>query len=169
MKMKPLILFCCLALISAGCVEGESKITTFILLRHAEKGNDGTEDPDLKPQGIERATRLTQILKDTQIDGIYSTNFKRTLNTVKPLGDAKNIEVQRYESFKGEEIEKILKTHNGGTVVISGHSDNIPWIANLLIGKEEFKNYGDAEYGILLIVSVLEKGKVAKVTRLNYQ
>lgn len=166
--MKAPILFFCLALISVSCVEGQSKITTFILLRHSEKGNDGTEDPDLKPEGFLRATRLAQILKDTQIDAIYSTNFKRTRNTVVPLSEVKSKPVQQYESFKVDEIENMLKKHNGGTVVISGHSNNIPWIANLLIGKEEFKNYDDSEYGIMLIVSVVEKGKVAKVTRLNW-
>ncbi len=62
----------------------------------------------------------------------------------------------------------MLKKHEGGTVVISGHSNNIPWIANLLLGREEFKDYDDADYGNVLIVSVVEKGKIAAVTWLSY-
>jgi 2,3-bisphosphoglycerate-dependent phosphoglycerate mutase len=166
--MKRTILFLCLALTSLGCSDGSSKITTFILLRHAEKVNDGTKDPDLMPEGVTRAIRLAKIFKDTPIDAIYSTNFKRTRNTVALLATAKKREIQTYESFKGEEIERMITQHAGGTVVISGHTDNIPWTANLLIGKEEFKEYEDSEYGIMLIVSVVEKGKVARVTRINY-
>lgn len=162
------ILMLVFALTTAGCVPTDPQITTFILLRHAEKGNDGTEDPDLNPEGIERARRLTQLLKETQINGIYTTNFKRTRNTVAPLASEKNLEVELYETYKDDEIEKILEKHPGGTVVICGHSNNIPWTANLLTGKEEFKDYEETAYGIMLIVSVVEKGKVAKVTRLEY-
>jgi hypothetical protein len=78
------------------------------------------------------------------------------------------VEVQEYEAFTDDDIEKILEAHKGGTVVICGHSNNIPWTANLLVGKEEFKDFEDAEYGLMLFVSVLEKGKVAKVTPLRW-
>jgi 2,3-bisphosphoglycerate-dependent phosphoglycerate mutase len=150
-----------------GCKESD-QITTFILLRHAEKGNDGTEDPDLSPPGIERAERLKLLLRETEINGIYATQFKRTKNTVAPLALAKNLDIQSYESFKAEEIEKMLDKHQGGTVVICGHSNNIPWTANLLLGKETYKDYTENEYGIMLILSVVQKGKVAKVTRLDW-
>ncbi|WP_276374216.1 phosphoglycerate mutase family protein [Chryseolinea sp. H1M3-3] len=150
-----------------GCKEND-QITTFILLRHAEKGNDGTEDPDLSLPGIERAERLKLLLRETEINGIYATQFKRTKNTVAPLALAKNLDIQSYESFKAEEIEKMLDKHQGGTVVICGHSNNIPWTANLLLGKETYKDYTENEYGIMLILSVVKKGKVAKVTRLDW-
>lgn len=155
-------------LLTATFTLAQKQITTFVLLRHAEKGNDGTDDPDLKPEGKERANRLAQLLMKTSVDAIYSTSYKRTRNTVAPLAAAKALAVQPYEAFKVEEIEKMLRKHAGGTVVISGHSNNIPWIANLLIGKEEYKDYEDSDYKNLLVVSVVEKGKVAKVTWLSY-
>lgn len=142
--------------------------TTFILLRHAEKASDGTEDPDLKAEGEERAQRLTEFLKDTQVDGIYATNFRRTRQTVEPLAELKKLEVQRYEAFKAEEIENMLSKHRGGTIVVCGHSNNIPWTANLLMGREEMEEYEESEYGIFLIVTVVEKGTNAKVVRLSY-
>ena len=112
------ILIILLLLTIAGCVQPEPKITTFILLRHAEKGNDGTEDPDLNPKGLERAGHITQLLKETTVDAIYATNFKRTRNTVAPLASAKNLDVELYESYKSDEIEKMQDKHRGGTVVI---------------------------------------------------
>lgn len=152
----------------AGCSDRDTQLTTFILLRHAEKGNDGTEDPDLTPEGIARASRLSQFLSDVQIDGIYSTNYKRTRNTVTPLATSKSLQVASYEAFKDKEIERILQVHRGGTIVMCGHSDNIPWTANLLLGKETFKEFNPSEYGVILIVSVLEKGKVAKAIPMKW-
>lgn len=166
--MKKIILLFALILLTAPVSFSQKKITTFILLRHAEKGSDDPKDPELKPEGVERANRVVKMLGKTSVDAIYSTTFKRTRNTVAPLAKEKGLEVLTYEAFKVQEIEKMLEKHAGGTVVISGHSNNIPWIANLLIGKEELKDYDDGDYGNILIVSVVEKGKVAKVTWLSY-
>ena len=142
--------------------------TTIILIRHAEKATDGTEDPDLKPEGVARAERIAQMLKDARIDAIYATDFKRTRQTVQPLATAKQLEIQRYEPFKNDEIEAMLARHNGGTIIVCGHTNNIPWTANLLTGKDDLKDYEETEYGIFLIVTVVDKGTKAKVTRLNY-
>lgn len=153
--------------IAIGCGRPESP-TTFLLVRHAEKDNDGTEDPGLKTEGIARVSRLSKLLEQTQIDAFYSTNFKRTRQTVEPLASERTLPVQLYESFSVNEIEKMLSRHKGGTILICGHTDNIPWTANLLTGMQEYKDYEDSEYGILLIVSVVEKGTAAKVTRLDF-
>jgi 2,3-bisphosphoglycerate-dependent phosphoglycerate mutase len=142
--------------------------TTFILVRHAEKGDDGTKDPDLTEVGNARAQRLVSMLKKAQVDAIYSTAYKRTRNTVAPLAASKGISVTDYEAFKTEAIDGMLKKHQGGTVVIAGHSNNIPWIANYLTGKENYKDFTDTEYENLLIVTVIEKGKNTKVVWLSY-
>ncbi len=142
--------------------------TTFILLRHAEKANDGTDDPDLNADGKERARRLAEILKETPLAGIYVTNFKRTRQTVEPLASQKNLELQPYEAFKPEAIQEMLREHQGETVVVCGHTNNIPWTANLLTGTDELKEYDESQYGIFLIVTVSKIGSNAKVVRLNY-
>lgn len=155
-------------LLGVSCSFGQNKITTFILVRHAEKINDGTKDPDLSPAGVSRATALALLLSKTSIDAIYSTDFIRTRKTVAQVAAEKKLEVKLYEAFKVEAIEKMIKTHSGATILICGHSNNIPWIANLLIGKEQFQQYQENEYENLLIVSVVEKGKTVKVTRLSF-
>ncbi len=165
--MKNILLILALAIFTFTVTAQKNTITTFILVRHAEKGSDGTKDPDLKPEGIERAARLSVMLNNIPVDAIYSTNFKRTKNTVLPFASTKGLSVKMYEAFKEEEIDSMLKKHSGGTVLISGHSNNIPWIANLLIGKQEYSDFND-DYGNIFIVSVVEKGKLAKVTLLRY-
>lgn len=143
-------------------------VTTFILVRHAEKGDDGTKDPGLTEAGMNRAEALVSLLKETKIDAIYSTAFKRTTNTVAPLSRAKSLPVQGYEAFKGDEIDRMLKQHAGGIVMVVGHSNNIPWIANYLIGKETYPSFEDSDYDNVFIVTVVEKGKTASVVRLSY-
>jgi len=158
-----LLLFSTLSFVNAQTIT-----TTFILVRHAEKGDDGTKDPDLTEAGKARAQRLTAMLSKSQVDAVYSTAYKRTRNTVTPLATSKGITVIDYDAFKTEAIDRILSQHNGGTVVIAGHSNNIPWIANYLTGKETYKDFADTEYENILIVTVLEKGKNTKVVWLSY-
>jgi 2,3-bisphosphoglycerate-dependent phosphoglycerate mutase len=156
-----------LLLLLTACAPDNLSPTTFILVRHAEKGDDGTQDPDLKAEGVARAKELAHMLKDTPLAGIYSTDFKRTRNTVAPIADASGVAVQLYEAYEPDAIQKMIDDHRGGTVLISGHSNNIPWTANLLLGDETFKDYPESEYAILLVVTATEIGK-ASVVRLNY-
>jgi 2,3-bisphosphoglycerate-dependent phosphoglycerate mutase len=166
--MKNAILIFALSISVLTATAQKSTITTFILVRHAEKVIDGTKDPELKPEGTERAARLSVMLSNTPVDAIYATNFKRTKNTVSPLASARNLLVQNYEALEVKEIESMLKKYAGGTIVISGHSNTIPWTANLLIGKQEYGDFADDDYGNILIISVVEIRKLAKVTLLRY-
>ena len=164
--MRGLILFLLLTVQVTGF--SQEKITTFILTRHAEKANDGTKDPDLTDAGKMRADQLVKLLREQSVDAIYSTDFKRTQNTVMSLAKAKNLNISRYEAFKTEAIDEIVEKHRGGTIFMCGHSNSIPWTVNYLIGKEQYKDFEDSDYNNLIIITLFEKGKAAKVTWLNY-
>jgi 2,3-bisphosphoglycerate-dependent phosphoglycerate mutase len=128
-------------------------VTTFILVRHAEKGNDGTKDPDLNEAGRMRAQALAKLMQATKVDAIYSTPYKRTRNTVTPLATAKGFDVLEYNKI--EEMDLFLKKYSGGTVIVCGHSNTVP-------------AFDDSEYGNIIIVSLVDKGKNANVVWLNY-
>jgi 2,3-bisphosphoglycerate-dependent phosphoglycerate mutase len=164
--MKKIIVF--LLLTAGSTAYAQQPITTFILTRHAEKADDGTKDPDLSKVGQDRAQLLVKMLHQTKVDAIYSTGFRRTHNTVAPLADAKGLTVSRYEANKAEEIDQMLTKYPGGTVVISGHSNTIPWIVNYLTGTDQYKTFDDSDYNNLIIVTVVEKGVATRVTWLNY-
>jgi 2,3-bisphosphoglycerate-dependent phosphoglycerate mutase len=141
-------------------------VTTFILVRHAEKENDGTKDPDLNEAGRMRAQALAKLMQATKVDAIYSTPYKRTRNTVTPLATAKGFDVLEYTKI--EEMDAILKRYSGGTIIVCGHSNTVPAIANYLIGKDSYLAFEDSEYGNIIIVSLVEKGTNANVVWLNY-
>jgi broad specificity phosphatase PhoE len=143
-----------------------AKPTTLILIRHAERGNDGSNDPPLAEEGTKRAVRLAETLKNTNITAIFSTNYKRTKSTIAPLAQAKGLEVKVYEPMKEEELKKIVNENKGGTVVICGHSNTTPWSANFLTG-EKLENFADTDYGNILIVTFWDFGKTS-MTRINY-
>ncbi|MCX8492475.1 MAG: phosphoglycerate mutase family protein [Cyclobacteriaceae bacterium] len=145
----------------------QQKMTTVILIRHAEKMMDGSSDPDLTELGRSRALLLADLLSKTKIDAIYSTHYRRTENTVAPLAQRHSLTVQNYDGGKMPEVDAMLAKHQGGTIVICGHSNTTPAIINYLTGhKDEFKNFGDADYGNLVIVSWLNNE--GKVTWLRY-
>ncbi|MEI9920353.1 MAG: phosphoglycerate mutase family protein [Bacteroidota bacterium] len=119
--------------------------TTFILVRHAEKDN-GKDNPALSAEGKQRALALAKLLEKQKIDAIYSTDFNRTKETVRPLADSKGLQITIYD--RQPDLAGLK-----GTIVICGHSNTIPALANKLIGKEQFKDFADNDFGNLLIIS----------------
>jgi phosphohistidine phosphatase SixA len=140
--------------------------TTLILVRHAEKADDGTDDPPLNETGKERATALANHLKETDITAIYSTNYKRTIQTVRQIADAHGLEIKLYNPSEASALNQILDQEAGGTVLISGHSNTTPKLVNKLIGEEKYEQFKDSDYNNLFIVMADEvgKGTVVKLT-----
>jgi len=140
--------------------------TTFILVRHAEKADDGTDDPPLNAIGKERAKALANHLKETDITAIYSTDYKRTIQTVRQIADAHGLEIKTDDPFADSVMVNMLEAESGGTVLISGHSNTTPTLVNKLISKEQYQQFDDRDYDNLFIVMTTEvgKGSVLKLT-----
>jgi broad specificity phosphatase PhoE len=69
---------------------------TIVVVRHADK-IDNTDDAVLSPTGEAQAKRLAHALKDLGISAIYTTQFKRTVQTATPLADLLKIKLFAYE------------------------------------------------------------------------
>ena len=164
--MKKLILFLCLIVGLVSAQDQTDKPTTLILIRHAERGNDGSNDPPLAEAGTARANNLASVLKNTNISAIYSSNYKRTKNTVAPIAQAKSLDVKIYEPMKEDEIKRIISENKGKTVLVAGHSNTTPWTANFLTGSK-LENFADTDYGNILIITFWDFGKTS-LTWLNY-
>lgn len=141
-------------------------ITTVILVRHAEKGDDGTRNPDLNIYGATRSQHLAQLLHQSNVVGVYSTPFKRTQQTAQPLAMALGLEVQEYPPLDLEALDKLVKSHQGKTIVIVGHSNTVPAMANHLLGEEKLSQLGETEYDKIFMVQV--SGDVKQLMTLSY-
>jgi broad specificity phosphatase PhoE len=155
-------------LLFASTLSFAQETTTFILVRHAEKASDGTSDPGLTEEGAARANNILSMFLQTEITAIYSTNYKRTKMTVAPLAEAKKLGIEIYDPGHLKEFSlKLLGDNPGGTIIISGHSNTTPTLANLLLSAEKFEQFEDSDYGNLLIITTNGKSK-AKLLHLRY-
>jgi len=152
---------------TAAYGQAQSDLTTFILIRHAEKADDGTRNPGLTAEGEARAEKFQALFAEAGVTAIYSTPYKRTQNTVAPLAAALNMEVNKYDPRSMDFLKEIMEKHKGGTIVISGHSNTTPFVTNNLIGEDRFKQLSEKEYGNIYMVTISELGK-GTVSLLKY-
>lgn len=143
-------------------------ISTYYLIRHAEKEMEDSEneDPYLSDKGTDRALLYERIFMNITFDQIYSTNTKRTLQTVTPIGMDNNTEVRIYDS-KDLVNDDFLKETLGKNVLIVGHSNTIPKIANELIKDEYFQEMEDKDYGSVYVITLAGTGKKAEIINLK--
>lgn len=137
----------------------QNPITTLLLVRHAEKAGNVLEDPPLTSAGAARADELAYVLKHVKLDAIYSTPFERTKLTVLPTAEEKGLEVKLYKPNDKDFLKKVLQAFPGGTVLIVGHSNTIPRLANELAGQSDYSDLEDPIYDNLFISSVPAEGK----------
>jgi len=143
---------------------------TIVLVRHAERAsNMATEpDPDLSQEGRDRAQRLLKIAKKYKPHEIFSTDYKRTRQTVEPIANYRHKTVQIYDPAKHAELIDQMMKSNTEHYLIVGHSNSIPVLANLLLKKEVFiPRLSEAEYGVIWVVRI-RKGKLKNVEVLTY-
>jgi broad specificity phosphatase PhoE len=158
-----------LVLTFAGVTLGQAK-KTIILIRHAEKETaemTDQNDPPLNAAGKERAERLVKKIGKYHPDAIYSTNYKRTRDTVEPLARKRNKTVQIYDGGKPQDLVNAIMANKTKRFVVIGHSYTIPPLVNLITGKDLFKNLQDPEYSVIWVIR-MRNGKVSKVEILDY-
>ena len=143
-------------------------VTTVILVRHAEKKIEpNNPDPDLSPEGFERAEEIARMFCDSGVNAIYATQFKRTQQTVKPLADHIAVPISLLDAKQADELVKRIQTSlRGQTIFVAGHNNSVPAIISALSG-ETYPTIPETEYDNLFIVTIYRFGK-AKVVKLKY-
>ena len=153
--LKILFLLTCLIPFLSQPVHSQNGLTTIILVRHAEK-MDNSSDPGLSETGYERADKLAAMFGNVEFDAVYSTDFKRTRDTARPVAEANNliISVYNYRDLP-KEAKSLLEDHKEETILVSGHSNTTPAIANEILGYEHFEgNFDESDYGNLLLITI---------------
>ncbi|MEX0608316.1 MAG: phosphoglycerate mutase family protein [Balneolaceae bacterium] len=163
--MKQLLLLIIL-LFSARSVYAQqanstSDSTTIILVRHAEKLDDGTNNPHLSEDGLLRAERLKEILYGNYpIKAVFSTKYHRTQETATPIATALEHEILVYDlSNPSEFLQSVIENYASQTVLIVGHSNTTSYFANILLGQQKYEKIDEADFGNIYVVKAVGLGK----------
>ena len=165
MKLFTLIVF---AFVLVCGVEGISAQTkTIILVRHAEKADATSQDPELSADGKQRAERLVKVAGKYKPGAFHSTNFKRTRDTITPLATKRSKQVETYDPRNPNALVEAIMKSRVKRHIVAGHSNTVPGLANLIAKKEVFKNLDESEYGVLWVIRIKD-GKVRKTELIPY-
>ncbi len=132
------ILLICAILPMANANAGRaSSTTTVVLVRHAEKADDGSKDPPLSESGIAHARKLADVLADAGISAIFSSSYRRTRDTAAALAQRLGVPVQSYDAAQDAKAfaANLLRRYRGRSLLVVGHSNTIPALVTALSGK----------------------------------
>lgn len=147
--------------------DADNESTTIILVRHAEKAGNDPRDPDLSVAGLTRAKRLAELLSDVQVDELYSTPLRRTRQTVQFIASQRGKETMDYDPRNLKGLADILQRKPGKTILVAGHSNTTPTLANLLLGEDKYQQLPESEYGKIWFITYYNN-KPVEVQVLNY-
>lgn len=139
---------------------------TFFLVRHAEK-NPGA-DSTLTPEGIARAGALYNRLKDSGLVKIYTTGFKRSIQTADSLRLRLGLDTCIYPAdTTGESLIYAITRHGdwGRRILVVGHSNTLLPVIHALGGKTAKDTIGEKEFDRLYIVRKTKKATVVMKER----
>ena len=170
-RIQVVIIYTLIAVGLAWFFESQAT-TTVIFVRHADKALEPADDPGLSPAGQRRVAELTRQLKDADvvagIDVVYSTPYRRTEETARPIAEALNLPINSYDAGDTEEVmERILKEHKGKIILVVGHSNTVPQLMYDMGASKKVPEIQENEYDNIYIVSVPWFGKT-KTIRLRY-
>lgn len=130
---------------------------TVILLRHAEKDISVGADkvnPDLTAEGKLRAQKLVKTISRYKPNAIYSSDYIRTKATVAPLAEKRKLTVQIYDPRKLDELADSIMAGKAKCVVVVGHNNTTPALANLLLKQEKYQTLPETEYGKIWVIKI---------------
>ena len=117
------------------------------LVRHAETAPDGTRDPGLSDAGRRRAEAYAARFANARVRAVYATEYRRTQETAAPLARQEGLDVTVVPYGSGpldvytqglvERVRARLDApdyDDSEGVVVVGHSNTIPALAEALLG-----------------------------------
>ena len=171
-RIQAIVVYTAIAIGLAWFFESQAT-TTMIFVRHAEKALIPVNDPGLSPAGQVRAAELARQLADADvvagIDVIYSTPYRRTMETAQPVSDALAIPINTYNPDDDDEetVDGMVRAHKGKIILVVGHSNTLPALIAALGASKNVPPIAEMEYDNLYLVSIPWFGKT-KTIRVRY-
>lgn len=131
------------------------------LVRHAERAEDGTNNPHISEAGRARAAALAALLADAGVTRMHTTDLHRTRETGAPLAEALGLELEVYDARDLPGLAARLRASPGRHVVL-GHSNTTPALAAAL-GGESHGEIAEDEYDRLYVLFIDGTGRVTTV------
>ena len=158
-------LACMTALVLTACTSAPTVAdgATFVVVRHAEKA-DASRDPDLNDAGVARAQALAARFRDDPPVALYTTDLRRTRQTLAPVAAAHGLVPVLYDGAAPTDAfaARLKETHHHGTVLIAGHSNTVPALVSALCACPAAP-MTDAEFDRLSTVHVDATGRATLV------
>jgi len=130
--------------------------TVVYLVRHAERAEDGTDDPAISPEGWARAGLLGEMLRDAGVTRIHTTDYRRTRMTGTPLAMITGLDMDEYDPRDLEGFAERLRGMPGRHLVL-GHSDTTPDLV-VALGGDPGSPIEETEYDRLYVVTLTARG-----------
>ncbi len=172
-RIQVIIIYTAIAIGLAWFFESQAT-TTVIFVRHAEKAAEPAGDPGLSEAGKHRAAELARQLVDADVvpglgvDAVFSTPFRRTEETAKPVADALGLTINAYDAADTELfIEELVKEYKGKIILVVGHSNTVPEMIGNMGASKKVPPIAENEYDNIYLVSIPWFGKT-KTIRLRY-
>lgn len=144
---------------------GAQEAVVVYLVRHAEKSDDGTNDPPLAIAGQIRVQTLKALLADVNLTHVHTTDWKRTRDTARPFAEEAGVEFAMYDPRELETLAAgIMDTP--GHHLVAGHSNTTPRLVAAL-GGDPGGEIDELEYDRLYIL-VIEPGGSTVTTLLRF-
>ncbi len=138
-----------------------SKETVIYIVRHAEKetSDPANNNPDLNEAGKTRAKDLVSELKKGKFSAVFSTDYKRTMQTAAPVAQRSGVPVLTYKAndFKGL-AELVRSDYLNKKILIVGHSNTILEIAKAFGTDPEIEKLQDDDYDLLIKITIDKNG-----------
>lgn len=149
-----------LALLGAAAalapLEAQTDPTVVLLVRHAERAEDGTDDPPISDIGRERARLLADMLRDADVTHIHTTDLRRTRATGRPTAEGAGLDMLVYDPGDLEAFAQELRATPGRHLVL-GHSNTTPQLVEAL-GGAPGPPIEELEYDRLYVVTLAPDG-----------
>ena len=155
--MKKIIFFFLFSIFINAQENNNSDCTSIYLIRHAEKDRSKKDNnPHLNLSGQKRALKWKSFFKNINFEKFYSTNYYRTLETIKPISHGNEIILYNPSTI---DYKKFIIDNLGKTVLVVGHSNTIPTFANEVLGENIYEQIEDSNNSNLYVINFCNESK----------
>jgi broad specificity phosphatase PhoE len=152
------LLLAIIALAAGAPVTLGAQASAIVLVRHAEKSSD-TKDPDLTPAGVARADALRDALAQYSLQGIFVSEFQRTMQTALPIAKVNHL-TPTVVAIQGDKLAQATATAAalrgmapGSAALVVGHSNTIGLLI-AAIGGPAVPALCDDEHATLFVLEL---------------